>query len=141
MSFEAPGGRLWPRGVGLPHEGRRPRSHRARGVRKTRLLAFEDVDFAPRSFDTVVMYGNNFGLFANRRQAKRLLRKLHAMTTAAGRIVCSSVDPHRTDDPDHLRYQRWNRARGRMPGQVRIRARYRAFVGEWFGYLWSRRRR
>lgn len=66
---------------------------KARGVRKTRLLAFKDVDFAPRSFDMVVMNGNNFGLFANRRQAKRLLRKLHAMTTAAGRIVCSSVPP------------------------------------------------
>ncbi|MDG6910628.1 MAG: class I SAM-dependent methyltransferase, partial [Nitrososphaerota archaeon] len=54
---------------------------RARGVGRTRLMAFEEVDFAPGSFDTVVMYGNNFGLFGSRARARRLLRKLHVMTS------------------------------------------------------------
>ncbi|MDG6982970.1 MAG: class I SAM-dependent methyltransferase [Nitrososphaerota archaeon] len=108
---------------------------RARGVKRTRLLAFEDIDFAPGSFDTVVMYGNNFGLFGNRSKAKRLLKKLHVMTSADAVLACSSVDPYKTDNPDHLRYQRWNRARGRMAGQARIRARYRVWVGPWFDYL------
>jgi SAM-dependent methyltransferase len=108
---------------------------KARGVRKTRLLAFEDIGFGPGSFDTVVMYGNNFGLFANRRWAKRLLRRLRRMTSPGAKIVCCSVDPYKTDNPDHLRYQRWNRKRGRMPGQVRIRVRYRTYVGDWFDYL------
>ena len=108
---------------------------RARGVEKTRLVALQDVDFAPGSFDTVVMYGNNFGLFGNKAGAKRLLKRLHRMTSEDAVIVCSSVDPYRTDDPDHLRYQRWNRARGRMSGQVRIRVRYRIWVGPWFDYL------
>ena len=108
---------------------------KARGVKRTRLLAFEDVDFAPESFDTVVMYGNNFGLFGNRSKAKRLLRRLHVMTSADAVLICSNIDPYKTDNPDHLRYQRWNRARGRMAGQARIRARYRTWVGPWFDYL------
>jgi hypothetical protein len=33
-----------------------------------------------------------------------------------------------------MRYHRVNRARGRMPGQVRIRVRYRNYVGKWFDY-------
>ena len=36
---------------------------RRRGVRDVRLLAFEDVDESLGHFDTIVMYGNNFGLF------------------------------------------------------------------------------
>jgi hypothetical protein len=108
---------------------------KVRGVKKTRLLSFNDVDFERGSCDNVVMYGNNFGLFASWGCAKRLLKRLHRMTSPGAKIVCSSVDPHRTDDPDHLRYHRWNKTRGRMPGQVRIRVRYRAYVGEWFDYL------
>jgi SAM-dependent methyltransferase len=108
---------------------------KARGVKETRLLAFEDVDFDLGSFDTVVMYGNNFGLFGSRAKAKRLLRKLYRMTTSAAIIVCSNVNPYKTDNPDHLRYQQINRARGRMAGQVKIRVRYRTWVGKWFDYL------
>ena len=63
------------------------------------------------------------------------MRRIHRMTSPGAKIVCCSVDPYKTDNPDHLRYQRWNRERGRMPGQVRIRARYRTYVGGWFDYL------
>ena len=35
----------------------------------------------------------------------------------------------------HLRYHRRNRARGRMAGQVRIRARYENAATPWFDYL------
>ncbi|MDG6989437.1 MAG: class I SAM-dependent methyltransferase [Nitrososphaerota archaeon] len=108
---------------------------RARGLRKARLLAFGDIGFPPRSFDSVVMYGNNFGLFGSRARARRLLKRLHRMTTAEATIVCSSVDPYKSDDPVHIKYQEQNRAKGRMSGQVRIRARYRTYVGKWFDYL------
>ena len=57
------------------------------------------------------------------------------MTSPGAKIVCCSVNPYKTDNPDHRRYQWWNRERGRMPGQVRIRARYRTCVGDWFDYL------
>ena len=65
---------------------------------------------------------------------QRLLKRLHRMTTAEATIVCSSVDPYKSDDPVHVRYQKRNRARGRMPGQARIRARYRIRAGKWFDY-------
>jgi SAM-dependent methyltransferase len=108
---------------------------RLRGLRKARLLAFEDIDFEKESFDSVVMFGNNFGLFGSTREAKRLLRRLFAMTSADAVIICDSIDPYRTSNPDHLNYQERNRRKGRMSGQVRIRARYRSFIGRWFDYL------
>ena len=83
-------------------------------------------------FDTVVMYGNNFGLFASRAKARRLLRRLRPI---ADRIVACSNDPYATEDPAHLAYQERNRARGRMSGQLRVRIRYRTLIDPWFDYL------
>jgi SAM-dependent methyltransferase len=105
---------------------------RARGVRDARLLAFEDVDETLGSFDTVLMFGNNFGLFGSPSRAKRLLRRLRPL---ADRIVAASNDPYATEDPAHLAYQERNRQRGRMAGQLRLRSRYRDLVGPWFDYL------
>jgi len=111
------------------------RVSKLRGLRRARVLDFEKIDFGSGSFDTVVMFGNNFGLFGSREGAKRLMKKLFQMTTPGGVIICESADLYKTKDPVHLAYHRHNRKRGRMSGQVRIRARYRTYVGRWFDYL------
>lgn len=105
---------------------------RQRGVRDVRLLPLEDVDASLGRFDTLVMYGNNFGLFGSPAKARRLLRRLRPFV---GRIVATSNDPYVTADPAHRGYQERNRARGRMSGQLRLRVRYRDLVGPWFEYL------
>ena len=105
---------------------------RRRGVRDVRLLALEDVDESLGQFDTLVMFGNNFGLFGSRAKARRLLRRLRPFVR---RIVATSNDPSKTDDPVHLAYHERNRKRGRMPGQLRLRIRYRDLIGPWFEYL------
>jgi SAM-dependent methyltransferase len=108
---------------------------RRRGVRDVRRCAIEDVDESLGVFDTIVMLGNNFGLFASAAKARRLLRRFHRLTTDRGRIVAETRDVYRTDDPAHLAYQERNRARGRMSGQIRIRVRYRDQATPWFDYL------
>jgi SAM-dependent methyltransferase len=105
---------------------------RKRGARDVRLLDFADVDASLGRFDTLVMYGNNFGLFGSPAKAKRLLRRLRPFVN---RIVAASNDPYGTEVPAHLAYQEGNRARGRMPGQLRIRVRYREHADPWFDYL------
>ena len=105
---------------------------RRRGVRDVRLMRLEDVDASLGQFGTVLMYGNNFGLFGSRSKARRLLRTLRPL---ADRIVAGSNDLYRTDDPVHLAYQEHNRRRGRMPGQLRIRVRYGNLIDPWFTYL------
>jgi SAM-dependent methyltransferase len=108
---------------------------RRRGVADARVLAFEDVDESLGRFDTIVLYGNNFGLFGSRARAKRLLRRLHALTSERGRIVAGSNDPYATTDPDHVAYQERNRRRERLPGQLRLRVRYRRLTSPRFDYL------
>jgi SAM-dependent methyltransferase len=108
---------------------------RRRGVRDARVLSVYEVDESLGELDTIVMMGNNFGLFASVRKAKRLLRRFHRLTSERGRIVAETRDVHTTDDPAHLAYLERNRRRGRMPGQIRIRVRYRLHATPWFDYL------
>jgi SAM-dependent methyltransferase len=105
---------------------------RRRGVRDARVLRFEDVDESLGRFDTVVFFGNNFGLFGSRARAKRMLRRLARM---ADRIVASSNDPYPTREPLHTAYQERNLRRGRMAGQLHCRVRYKDRTTPWFDYL------
>ena len=109
---------------------------KARGVKDARLLPFEQVGrLAADSFDTIAMFGNNFGLFGSHARARRLLTALHRITRSDAVLLAQSRDPHETDEPAHLAYARRNRRRGRMPGQIRIRIRFNQWVGPWFDYL------
>ena len=108
---------------------------RLRGVKDARVLPLANVGPSVGTFDTVVMMGNNFGLFGSAPQARRLLKRLHRMMPPDGRIVAETLNPYRTTNPAHLRCHAFNRRRGRMSGQVRIRVRYQAFISPWFYYL------
>lgn len=108
---------------------------RARGVADLRELPFHQIDVSLGSFDTILMMGNNFGLFATPRRARWLLRRLKALTSADARIVAESRDVHNTDRPEHLAYHRLNRSRGKLAGELRIRCRFRQHIGDWMPYL------
>ena len=107
-----------------------------RGVKKALVRSIEDVDkFPAGSFDTVLMMGNNFGLFGSRRKARLLLKKLARVVAPTGKIIAGSLDPYKTTNPDHLSYHKRNKKLGRMGGQIRFRIRFKDIIGKWFDYL------
>jgi cyclopropane fatty-acyl-phospholipid synthase-like methyltransferase len=106
-----------------------------RGVIKTALCPITQLNSRVGIFDSIVMFGNNFGLFGNFKRAKWLLKRFHRMTSAQGRIIAESNDVYATDDPIHLAYHQRNRQRGRMAGQLRLRVRYQNLKTPWFDYL------
>ncbi len=107
-----------------------------RGLKKALVRPISEIDkFKPASFDTVLMLGNNFGLFGSAAGTRWLLRKLARITTEDALIITGTRDPYLTTDPDHLQYQRLNRKRGRMSGQIRLRVRFGKSIGPWFDYL------
>lgn len=109
---------------------------RRRGVKNVLVRSMADVStFAADSFDTVLMLGHNFGLLGSADEARRRLGELANITSSQARLLVSTLDPYRTDSPDHLAYHERNRERGRMAGQIRMRVRYRGSIGEWFDYL------
>jgi SAM-dependent methyltransferase len=108
---------------------------KARGLRKTQLLPVTQVNRQIGVFDTLLMMGNNFALLGNIKRARWLLKRFQAITSDTGRIIAQTRDPYQTDTPEHLEYHARNRERGRMPGEARIRVRYKRYVTPWFDFL------
>ena len=108
---------------------------RLRGLRKTRALAVTQATRRLGIFDTILMLGNNFGLMGNRTRARWLLRRFKSITPPEGRIIASTNDLYQTDAKEHLAYQRNNRRRGRMSGQIRCRIRHRQYATPYFDFL------
>jgi SAM-dependent methyltransferase len=106
-----------------------------RGLREAEVLSIDELSAGLGAFDTIVMLGNNFGLFASAAKTRRLLRRFRTFTRLGSTLIAESLNVYETKDPDHLAYQAANRERGRMSGQIRMRARYKRFVTPWFDYL------
>lgn len=106
-----------------------------RGVLDARQMRIEDVPTTWGPFDTMVFLGQNFGMLGSLSRARRILRRLARLTNGRGRIVAETFDPHGLDDPVQRRYLARNVARGRMPGQLRVRMRHRELATRWMDWL------
>jgi len=106
-----------------------------RGLKHAEVVPIKQISSKLGVFDTVLMLGNNFGLFGSFQGAKRLLKKLSRITSKNARIITTSNDVYKTDNPVHLKYHEMNRKRGRMAGQLRLRVRYQQYTNPWFDYL------
>ena len=121
--------------VGIDISPMAVKTARLRGVRDARVLSITEVSPRLGRFDTLVMYGNNFGLLGGPKRARWLLRRFKRITAPGARIVAVSNDPYKTTMKAHREYQVHNRRRGRMPGALRIRVRFLKYATPWFDYL------
>jgi len=109
---------------------------RARGLKKALVRPIGEIgSFETGSFGTILMLGNNFGLFGTPLNAVRLLGEMDRITTPDAHIIAGTVDPYDTDNEAHLRYHKLNRKRGRPAGQITMRIRYGDATSDWFDYL------
>ncbi len=109
---------------------------RRRGVRRTFTGTIVDLaDQGTEPFDTVLLFGNNFGLLESPGHAARFFAALNRVTRPGSEIIGTCVDPFNTADPIHLGYHELNRGRGRLPGQLRLRSRWANVATPWFDYL------
>jgi len=106
-----------------------------RGVANCRAMSAFHLDFPPRSFDTVLLMGNNFGIAGNIEGTKKLLNLLDELTMRNARLITTCRNPLQTNKPEHLAYHDLNRRRGRPAGQVTIRIEYKGQLGDWFDLL------
>ncbi len=106
-----------------------------RGLKKAEVMSINHVNSELGKFDTLLMLGNNFGLFESSDKANRLLKRFYRITSDQARIIAESMDPYKTDERAHFEYHKLNRKTGRMSGQVRLRVRYKRYATPWFDYL------
>jgi SAM-dependent methyltransferase len=105
---------------------------RERGVRDTVLSTVAD---HRGEYDTFLLWCNNLGLLGSASEAPPFLAHLATMARPGARIVAQGTDPYATSDPIHLEYHELNRSRGRLPGQLTVRVRFRHLVSDWYHYL------
>jgi SAM-dependent methyltransferase len=116
------------------------RVSRMRGVRATRCTSIELLTTSVGSFDTAVLFGNNFGILGSPDRLRRVLTDWAALMPQGARILAESTNPYCGGAPalDRNYYLR-NKDRGLMPGQCRLRVRYRNLATSWFRWLFVSR--
>ena len=106
-----------------------------RGLRKVKLMSLEHINFAPDTFDTILMLGGNFSLLGNPSKAKKILAKLREISSRSAVLIAETRDPYKTENPLHLEYHKQNRAKGKLSGQSRIRVRHEKTVTRWIEWM------
>jgi SAM-dependent methyltransferase len=110
------------------------------GVDEVWSTALEDLDSRVAAFDSLVLFGNNFGIFETPTRARRILSHLAKTTKPEARIFVESTSAYFGGAPAFTRsYYLRNRARGVSPGQVKLRYHYGHLVGPWFRWLYVSR--
>lgn len=104
---------------------------KTKGLQKAHVMPVEELDFPDNFFDTVIMYGNNFGIPGNESNIIEMLEKLYKFTTVEGIIIAGSADVEKTTEQVHIDYHRRNLERDRPKGLLRLRVKYKDTIGEW----------
>lgn len=107
---------------------------RLRGIKKVVKAGIIDY-WSSIKYDTIIMYGNNFGLMQSRDKAIKLLNRMYSYTSEDGRIIAETMDVYTTKFKPHLDYQKYNRQIGRLSGQIRFRIRYDKYSTPYYDYL------
>jgi SAM-dependent methyltransferase len=108
---------------------------RERGVKDVRQVdACGRLPFRAGAFDTIVLFGNNLGICGTPPRFRRMLRELHRVTSAKGRILATTAMPN-VADPAWWSYLDSNIAKKRPAGQVRLRLLFNGQKGRWFNLL------
>lgn len=123
--------------VGLDTSPLAVKAARQRGVREVWCQPLENLGSRMREFDSLVLFGNNFGIFATPDRARRILTGLAKTTKSNARILVESTSAYFGGAPGFDRtYYRENKRRGLAPGQLRVRFCYDGSVGRWFNWLY-----
>ena len=102
-----------------------------RGIKNVFQMSAGTLEFPENEFDTIVMYGNNFGVMGDDESIIKMLQLFHRITKEDCIIIAGSADVLSTDMKVHLDYHQMNVERNRPKGLVRLRIKYKDLVGEW----------
>jgi SAM-dependent methyltransferase len=126
--------------VGLDASASAAQAAQLRGVHEVWSTPIEDQDSRIETFDSIVLFGNNFGIFETPKRARQILTRLAKSTKPGARIFVESTNPYGGGAPAFDRsYYHLNKARGRSPGQVKLRYHYGDLVGPWFQWIYVTR--
>ncbi|HUV57238.1 MAG TPA: class I SAM-dependent methyltransferase [Acidimicrobiales bacterium] len=126
--------------VGVDTSPRAVKAARIRGVNEVWCLSAERLMSKIRDFDTIVLFGNNFGIFGTPQGAREILTEMARCSKPGAQIFVESTNSYCGGAPGFDRsYYHKNKGLGRAPGQARFRFRYDDMIGPWFNWLYVSR--
>jgi len=106
---------------------------RKRGIKKASLLSIEDIlELRPKKFDTIIMFGNGFGLLGNYKKSRKILKELYEITGKDALILAGSDGYYKSNNLN-------NKKSNGMPEQFRLRIRFKEYIGNWFDFFFVSR--
>lgn len=106
-----------------------------RGGRNVRVMDALRLEFAPETFDSVLLFSNGLAMGGTPAGVNRLLAECRRVTRPGGRVLLSNTDVALSTDPADLAYQEENVRRGDPRGLVRMHTSYRGAAGDEFNWL------
>jgi 2-polyprenyl-3-methyl-5-hydroxy-6-metoxy-1,4-benzoquinol methylase len=106
-----------------------------RGCKHVKVMDVFQPSLAPRSFDTILLFGHNIGIAGSLERTRRMFVNLRKLVKNDGVLLLTSVDVTKTKNALHQKYHRKNRAAGKYIGEVKIRIEYKDQTGNWFKWL------
>jgi SAM-dependent methyltransferase len=126
--------------VGIDSSPLAIKAARVHGVKSTLQLSVDDLSGRIDQFDTIIMFGNNLGVFGTPRRAKRLLTSWAKRAPRGTRLLLESTNPLSGGAPVVDRaYCARNRAKGVAIGQCRLRVWYDRSPTTWFNWFFVSR--
>lgn len=126
--------------IGIDSSPLAVRTARRRGVEDVWCMSVDRLTDNIDTFDTIVLFGNNFGIFGTPERLRGTLANWARRVHPGTRLVAESTSPYCGGVPAFDRsYYRRNRQLGRMAGQVTLRVRYREWATPWFEWLFVSR--
>ncbi len=127
--------------VGIDESPLAVRAARHLGVANLKRMTVDGLTREIDAFDTVVLYGNNFGMFRTPDRARRLLTAWARRATAGTLIFAESTSAFAGGAPIVDRtYCRRNKERGLAPGTARFRISYEELKGPRMTWLFVSQR-
>jgi 2-polyprenyl-3-methyl-5-hydroxy-6-metoxy-1,4-benzoquinol methylase len=116
--------------VGIDESPLAVRAARHLGVEDARHLSVESLTKEIEAYDSVLLYGNNVGMFESPERARRLLTAWARRARPGTRIFAESTNAFSGGAPivDRAYYRR-NKTLGLAPGTARFRIRFKASRG------------
>ncbi|MGY5875306.1 MAG: class I SAM-dependent methyltransferase [Candidatus Thorarchaeota archaeon] len=108
-----------------------------RGLRDARLMSAEELTFDDNSFDTILLYGNTFGILGRPEFVVEMLNVLYRITTKDAVILAETTDPEAWKSPNHVEYSAKNKEKGNPPGLWKMRRKYKGLVSDWSDILFA----
>jgi cyclopropane fatty-acyl-phospholipid synthase-like methyltransferase len=108
-----------------------------RGLDDVHVMPADAIQLGRSDFNSVVMFGNNFGILGNEEKTAQMLKQLYRVTTPNAKVYAQSRDVRKTDKPVHLAYHQRNRERSWPIGQVTLKIEYQGNETDWWNLLMS----